>query len=300
MITIFFAMVKKEFLLVLRDKHALAALFIMPAIFILIMSVALRDQFGVDAIKFSLHVEDLDKSRVSKELIEKLHKDENFAFVKEDAAFKIVIPRGYYKPFRFSKKEHKSLEIVVMGNSKSDLLEIFKSKLMKNVIELKLQYIKKRLSRVSNEASDELDSLKITPNELFNISYNKSEKVPNSTQQSVPTWIVFGLFFVIIPISTIFINEKKQNTLSRLYSMNVSIFSLSLAKVVPYLLINHIQVWVMLGVGMFIVPIFNTPALQISGSILALELVSISLSVAAIGLAMLIASSATSSEQATT
>jgi len=35
----FKAMVLKEILLVLRDKHALAALFIMPAIFILIQQI---------------------------------------------------------------------------------------------------------------------------------------------------------------------------------------------------------------------------------------------------------------------
>ena len=39
------SMLLKEFLLVLRDRHALAALFIMPAVFILIMSLALKDAF---------------------------------------------------------------------------------------------------------------------------------------------------------------------------------------------------------------------------------------------------------------
>ena len=60
----FSAMVKKEFLLVLRDKQALLALFIMPAIFILIMSVAMRDIFSQDAVSFDIAVLDLDKSKI--------------------------------------------------------------------------------------------------------------------------------------------------------------------------------------------------------------------------------------------
>ena len=109
-----------------------------------------------------------------------------------------------------------------------------------------------------------------------------------------------GMFFIIIPMSTIYINERKQNTLARLNSMNISIFSMMFSKSIPYLIINQIQVLIMLGVGMFIVPFFDTPALEINGSLLALGGISIALSIAAIGVSSLIAVSASSSEQATT
>ncbi|MDO8785790.1 MAG: hypothetical protein Q7J12_06180 [Syntrophales bacterium] len=36
---------KKEFLLIVRDIHAVTVLFIMPAFFILIMSLAMRDLY---------------------------------------------------------------------------------------------------------------------------------------------------------------------------------------------------------------------------------------------------------------
>lgn len=56
----------------------------------------------------------------------------------------------------------------------------------------------------------------------------------------------------------------------------------------------------MIAVGMFVVPFFDTPALEINGSVFALIVLSVSLSISAIGLSTLIAVSATSSEQATT
>ncbi len=36
---------KKEFLLIIRDIHAVTVLFVMPAVFIMIMSLAMRDLF---------------------------------------------------------------------------------------------------------------------------------------------------------------------------------------------------------------------------------------------------------------
>lgn len=295
----FFAMVKKEFLLVLRDRHALLALFVMPAIFILIMSVALKEQFNQDAISFNISIIDLDDSNLSNKIIGKLQEDKSFNILNDtkDADLRVSIPKGYSTD---DLKKEMKLDIIVKNSMKSDLLEIFKSKLLKTIVTLKLEHFKESLKKISPKAAEPLDAITLSSNELFNIQYDKIQNIPNSTQQSVPTWIVFGMFFVIIPMSTIFINERKQNTLVRLNSMNISIFSMTISKIIPYLVINHIQVWIMIAVGMFVVPFFDTPALEINGSILALIVLSLSLSISAIGLSTLIAVSATSSEQATT
>ena len=291
----FSAMIKKEFLLVLRDKHALLALFIMPAIFILIMSIAMRDQFVSEKIDFRIFVEDLDNSQTSKKLVDKLKEDKSFILSesKDDIEFIITIPKGL-------KKDDKPLIITVIGGIKNDLLEIFKSKLLKDVVSLRIKSVAAELAPMSSEAAEAVSSVSLSYDKLFDIRYEKNAKIPNSTQQSVPTWIVFGMFFVIIPMSTIYINERKQNTLTRMTSMNISIISMTISKIIPYLVINHIQVWVMLSVGMFIVPFFNTPILEINGTISALITLSLALSLSAIGLSNLIAVSASSSEQATT
>lgn len=294
----FSAMVKKEFLLVLRDKHALLALFVMPAIFILIMSVALKEQFNQDAISFNITVVDEDKTKQSKKLIRNIGKNSSFNILDKEAGVElsITIPKDYFD----LKKGTKKVDIVVKDSIKSDLLEIFKGKLVKELIDARLKKMSKEIKKTSFQASKSMKKITLENDKLFVVKYEKRELIPSSTQQSVPSWIVFGMFFVIIPMSTIFINERKQNTLTRLSSMNVSIPLLTVAKIVPYLVINHIQVWIMLGVGVFIVPLFDTPALEITGSFFALEVLSIALSISAIGLSTLIAVSASSAEQATT
>lgn len=295
------AMIKKEFLLVNRDKHALIALFIMPAIFILVMSVALKEQFNQDAITFHIEIIDNDKSKESRKFINKLLKSSSFIIDEEAPELLITIPKEYYD---LSKKTQK-LDILVKGSIKGDLLEVFKAKLLKEVMDFKLKQMSKKIKKTDFQASKAMKKMSLEYDDLYRVTYEKQKLIPSSTQQSVPSWIVFGMFFVIIPMSTIFINERKQNTLSRLTTMNVSIFKMTFAKIVPYLVINHIQVWIMLGVGVFIVPFFDTPALEITGSFFAIEVLSLGLSLSAIRLSairlsVLIAVSATSAEQATT
>ncbi len=290
------AMIKKEFLLVLRDKHALLALFVLPAIFILIMSVAMRDQFSTKAIEFSIFVKDKDQSEMSKDLLSRLSNNGNFVILssQDKAQFIIKIPKEY------SKSANIKINIAVKDSIKSDQIKIFKSILSKEVLSAKLNEMSKRMKQYSTKASDIIKSLDTSDEKLFSVKYNNSQNIPNSTQQSVPAWIVFGMFFIIIPMSTIYINERKQNTLARLNSMNVTVFSMTLSKSIPYMFINQIQVWIMLGVGIYLVPLFNTPALEINGSILAIFAISFALSLSAIGVSSLIAVSASSSEQATT
>jgi len=288
----FSAMIKKEFLLVLRDKRALVVLFLMPALFILIISVAMRDVFTQSSVSFEITIVDLDKSKITKEMIADISKNRSFKIVK-NANIIITIPQKY-------SQSKQKLKIEIKDSLKSNEIELFKAKLLKDITNLKLKIIKNRLAEFSDEAGAAIDNISLESDELFELKYNQSEEIPNSTQQSVPSWIVFGMFFMITPISTVFINERKQNTLSRLNSMNVSVFSMILSKIVPYLFIAQIQAFVMIAVGMFIVPLFDTPALAINGSVLALVFLSFALSLSAVGLASLIAVSSNSTEQAST
>lgn len=292
----FKAMIKKEFLLVFRDKHALLALFVMPAIFILIMSVAMRDQFTNDSIEFTLYVHDADKSTMSKGILENLETDKKFHLIqdRDSAQFVVKIPK------RYEKKPSYKVRIDVRDSIKSDQIEAFKAMLLEHILSARLNSMAKNIEDKSPRASKTLSDLEISADNMYKVRYNSSIHIPNSTQQSVPAWIVFGMFFVIIPMSTIYVNERKQNTLARLNSMNVSVLAMSVSKSIPYLVINQFQVLIMLGVGMYIVPLFDTPALVINGSLFALGAISVALSIAAIGISSLIAVSAKSSEQATT
>ncbi len=299
-------MLIKEFLLVGRDKHALAALFIMPAVFILIMSLALKDVMNEDKSLMTYVVIDQDSTAASEALTTKLStiktltqyplsSNDYLSPEEEGVQFIIDIPDGFYQ-------DERPLKISVAADTSPSLLTIFKN-------QIALSWMGNKLDEVNSANQDNFDFLdddsadnSFDESSLMEIQYAKlsQDEKPTSTQQSVPSWIVFGLFFVIIPMSTIFISERKQNTLMRLSTMNLSLAALFGGKILPYMLINQVQVWLMIGVGMYIVPLFGAAPLTIGGSVFGLILVSLSLSLSAIGLSILIATVVDSIEQATT
>ncbi len=311
----FKAMLIKEFLLVSRDKHALAALFVMPAVFILIMSLALKDVFNEEKALIEYAVLDRDNSLESLSVVTKLRanrlmQEHNISSdhlgtpKEEEVQFIVIIPEGFRSQFAQNEAGAVPLQIEVASDIGQSHLVLFKTQILSALMQVRLDAVnlaqelqrggRNREANAGKTSFDEAAMMKI-----HYASLAEDEK-PTSTQQSVPSWIVFSLFFVIIPMSTIFINERKQNTLMRLSTMNVSLPVLFGGKIAPYMLINQLQVWVMIGVGVFVVPLFGAAPLSIGGSVSGLIAVSMALSLSAIGLSILIAVSVDSVEQATT
>ena len=304
----FKAMLIKEFLLVFRDKHALAALFIMPAVFILIMSLALKDTFNEEKSMLTLAIIDQANNASSKLFIDSiagnkqlnrklLVADKGLDVEQQGVQFIVSIPEGY------GTEEGKLLQVQAASDVSQTVLLLFKAQMMQIIMQKKVDaLLSQQQARAKKMGVNLPDSMAFNEKELINLQYSKlaADEKPTSTQQSVPSWIVFGLFFVVIPMSTIFISERKQNTLMRLTVMNITIPALFAGKIIPYMIINQLQVWLMIAVGMFVVPLFGAAPLTLGGSLIGLILLSFALSLAAIGLSILIATLVDSIEQATT
>jgi ABC-2 type transport system permease protein len=161
-----------------------------------------------------------------------------------------------------------------------------------------------RLGEVLAAAGMDGKKLKGTEESRVAVQYVYKEaravKVPSAVQQSVPAWLVFSMFFIVIPISNTFISERGQGTLMRLKSMNVSWLSLIVGKMVPYLFVNAIQVILMILIGVYAVPLLGGTPLTVGDSLGGLALIAASVSFSAISVALLIASLARTTEQATT
>ncbi|MCP5078571.1 MAG: ABC transporter permease [Psychromonas sp.] len=303
----FKSMLLKEFLLVFRDKHALAALFIMPAVFILIMSLALKDVFNEHKAMLDISLFDQDSSSLSQALVKQIQDNRLItSTVLEQAAlqsvdkqavqFMVVIPKGF-------AEQGEALQVAAAADVSQSVLLLFKAQMMQMLMQQKFDDINQQQQSAAKLHKQPIpESIEFNEAQLLEVRYSSlaDDKKPTSTQQSVPSWIVFALFFVIIPMSTIFISERKQNTLMRLTAMNITIPALFAGKIIPYMLINQVQVWLMICVGIFIVPLFGADALTIGDSISALVILSLALSLAAIGLSILIATVVDSVEQATT
>ncbi len=311
----FKAMLIKEFILVMRDRHALAALFIMPSIFILIMSMALKDTFGGDRALVCYGLIDQDQTAISLEIGNALRKNKALQEYKEpirdnaqlqqamndELHFALTIPKGFGAQIGDAPPS-RHLHLDVASDIRQEVLAQFQGELTTILLRLRLEAMLQEFEPFLPSLGDNAEKELFDSADMIELHFNgmAGDQIPTSTQQSVPSWIVFGMFFIIIPMSTIFINERKQNTLMRMQAMNISTPALFAGKIIPYMVINQIQVCLMVAVGMFIVPLLGADPLTPGRSLSGLFMVSIGLSLAAIGTSVLIAVSADTIEQATT
>ncbi|MDR1888378.1 MAG: ABC transporter permease [Zoogloeaceae bacterium] len=305
------ALWKKELLTLARDRHGLAALFIMPAVFILVMSLALADTLSGqrDAV-VSYAVVDLDQSALSKsfdaqltsvDAIEKQVSLPDLATARHrveagELAFVVVIPAGFGQSI--GQRQSPGLRF---------LLDPAVPKVMQSGFRQQIEAVTSRfwleqaLGSLGRRMMARTGSPEITV-EAVGHGVEPGAAPPSAVQQNVPAWLIFSMFFVVIPISAVFIGERQHGALQRLRTQQVSFGFVLAGKFLPYVLVNQVQAVVMVGIGRWLVPLCGGEALTLpdgASALAALWLVSLAVSVAAVGWALFIASLARSSEQAT-
>jgi ABC-2 type transport system permease protein len=300
-----FALIRKELTLLFRDWHALALLFLMPAAFILVMSIALQGRFAADqGVSLSYYLVDEDHSSESNGIVTALAATPEFKSVPVTASppelrgavqsdkvqFLIHIPAGFGKAL--GTAQPLSLQMQAGPGVEPALFELFSARLHGLLAQL---YLEKRLSALSVSMPDPAGSDKLLQAESL---YTAGAR-PSSVQQNVPAWLLFAMFFIAIPLSTTWVQERSQGTYARLRSMGLSARQLLLGKLMPYLGITLVQVVLMLAVGIWLVPLFGGERLQLGHAPAALMLMALSGSFAAVSYALLVANLVSTAEQAT-
>ena len=309
--------IRKELLLATRDIHALLVLFLMPTAFILIMSLSLQDTFSKSeqekpriGILFS---EQTDTKKPLAKLLTKingfqtkLYNDESelLNLAKKDLIqAAIIVPKKFFNEVENEDftPEKKRLQIHYAPTTPHAMSILIESSIRKSLISERLN---KLLDEIGFDPSKyEIQRQKfsgtglITTYELYSDS---TQKKPSSVQQSVPAWLIFSMFFVVIPITTTFLNEKQNGTMQRLKTLPIPTSYFLTGKLVPYLGINLIQTGLMFLVGIFLVPILGGQALELNNQSWLLLPMSAAISITAITLALLIATLVKTTEQATT
>ncbi|MDD5099337.1 MAG: ABC transporter permease [Syntrophales bacterium] len=314
---------KKEFRLITRDVQTVTILFVMPAVFIMIMSLAMRDLFELhSSVSINVLAVNRDTGKNADAFVKAIEGLPTFKFhlLEKDATTERIRKRMFAEDYKFAliiregtsafvagesgEGGDKPLELLVNPSVNVQTQMVLKGALEKNLAKLRQDVLIDHLGGILQAAGIDVKKLKADNESPIELRYahmeGRSSKVPSAVQQSVPAWLVFSIFFIVIPLSNTFISERGQGTLMRLKSMNVSRISLIVGKMIPYLLINVMQAVVMIMIGMYIVPLFGGTALTLGSSPGGLALIAISVSFSAISFALLIASLARTTEQATT
>ncbi|WP_018609880.1 ABC transporter permease [Uliginosibacterium gangwonense] len=300
-----FALIRKELLALLRDPHGMAALFLMPMAFIVIMSLALQDYYSPKNRQLEYAVQDQDQGPQAKALLaqwQHLHNaataspaDWREALRAGRLRYVLVIDKGFSEAMS-TPNAPRSIKVHLYAEPGLEhaLFRSTEAELAAAVGMQRSNALQERFMGISSPPGQDIPA-------MVSAERIGAGTHPTSVQQNVPAWLVFGMFFVVTAISTLFVQEQRDGTLARLHAIGVPAGKQILGKALPYLLVNAIQAVLMLSVGVWLMPHLGGEALSLAGIHWpALILVLTSTSLAAIGFALMLACLVRTHAQAST
>jgi ABC-2 type transport system permease protein len=118
------------------------------------------------------------------------------------------------------------------------------------------------------------------------------QKSPDSFQQNVPAYTIYGVFWIVTLLAGSVLREKREGTFRRLLAAPISRAAMLAGKLAPYYIINLIQLVLMLGAARLFF------GMSLGPSWIGLVVVSLVLAGTATGLGVLVASFVRSEAQA--
>ncbi|MCX6248994.1 MAG: ABC transporter permease [Bacteroidetes bacterium] len=305
---------RKEFLILIRDIPGLAILFIMPVLLIMIVTLAQQNALkSSKEIKTDVLFVDQSHSAFSRILHQNLDSSGLYHLI----SLRQGIPVNEPVARKMIGEGEFSVGIVVAAKDTAIRLLVDPSlqSSYKNTITGSLTYfIKGTQSRIAIEnllktlapsMASGIDGLIETNirnmppvQEIYATKENATIK-PSIIQNNVPGFILFAMFFIVIPLSGSMVTEKMEGSFGRLRTLPVRVGVLLTSKVILFLGVCTLQFFLMLMVGIWVLPVFfGMPALQISTHFSVIIIATLCAALAATGFGLLVGAFASSQGQA--
>jgi ABC-2 type transport system permease protein len=326
----------KDLRLLSRDRVGLLVLFVMPVLLVLVISLIQNNILAEsDDQGITLVLVDQDQGALGETLRQQLGDSGHFRLSEEadEAAAREAVASGQHQfgllirpgtgaelrnqsrrlaglvvaggTLSAAAPESKTLELfydpTVQGSFRMAVSSVLQQVLLAHEVKAKAQALAGELSSLGGEATS-IDAL-LTGSPLLKLRESATARAgvvlrPNAVQQNVPAWTLFGMFFIVVPLSGALIRERQEGTLQRLYSLPISYPALLAGKLSAYALLCLLQFGLMLLVGTTLLPWLGTPSLEIAGHLTAAALLALTAALAATGYGLLIGVLARSYEQA--
>lgn len=121
--------------------------------------------------------------------------------------------------------------------------------------------------------------------------------IPNAVQHNVPAWVLFGIFFVVVPLSINIVKEKNLGTYIRLRTSPIPYAIIMAGKILTYSVICLIQFALMLFIARYVFPLIGLIPFVAGDKLLPMTLIAFVSGLAAIGIGTLIGTVADTQEQ---
>jgi ABC-2 type transport system permease protein len=310
----FWAAMRKDLKILLKDPGALVMLFILPLVFILVMSFAMESMLATGAI--SIAVADEDKSGFGDRLLRVLTDSHSFAVTSAwDGR-----PLDRATAEQLVKRRQVQFAVIVppvsqaSGSAERELLLDADPSVLPQVLApvRSTVYGLAQLAAASGRAAPAGGATfptALEPGAALAASTTRPPadapalvavrddsgagsaalRKPNSIEQNVPGYALFGLFFIAMQLAANVVDERQQGTSARLLAAPLPRWAVLGAKLSAFALVNVIQVVVLFLVGIWVLPLFGAPGMTLGAHPLGLVVVTLAIALAANSLGLLLA-----------
>jgi ABC-2 type transport system permease protein len=288
-----FAIAGKELRLFLRDPGALALTFLMPFMFIVVMSAALQGMFDPEkGNPVELLVVNEDRGPQADRVLDQLGALQAFRLrsrwqgrpldretaarlvTERDRAVALVFPTEFSQVLTSPKAPTRPARVEILVDPVASLQYVAPIRgvvagvlrqttylaAVPEEVESLLQLVPVKLSEAQRQeilsqaqqafAPDRLArrARRVTVERSFPAGMSLSD-YPDTFQQNVPGYTIFGIFWIVTLLASSILAEKRAGTFRRIEAAPVSRAALLAGKLVPYYGICAAQLLLMLGAG---------------------------------------------------
>jgi len=293
---------KKEARLIANDLHSLAVLLLMPIVFMVIMTMASSQSQQTIQQNLALTISGINNSQHSLVLTKLLQAqgfNTNHDSQIAEPESRLTITPEFDKQILMRQGSSK-LQLIINDDLAPQTRLLMREKIKASLAQLKLYLYMLDTGDLDAEQSiAEKIKTVITASDVNYLIADSPEKaLHNPALNSIPAWWVFGVYFIVLPISLTFINERNNGTLVRLKTYPISMARYFYNKACAYTLVSLMQTLLLALIGCVVIPYcLDLPLLALNSALLSLFTL-LTLSVAAISFALLLASLVSSYEQA--
>jgi ABC-2 type transport system permease protein len=311
----------KDLTILFKDIGGVATLFLMPIMFIIVMSTALQGLFntGTDTQPTHLPVVNLDRGEYAARVIDALDRidgievettwnDETLtrerveALVTDgDRSVAVLFPADFSAQIEARAGDDDAtatIELVadpavstqfiapiqgmVFGAAERVAeIEVAQAHIAESLADAFAQ-LPPEMQPASGQIAVEMDGTSVVALEQVAPAEMRIEVEPDTYQQNVPGYTVLGVFFIVGTMASSILAEKREGTFRRLLVAPLPKPILLAGKILPYYLVNLVQIGTMFGVAHLLFGMaFGDPV--------ALAAISMALAATATGLGIMIA-----------
>ena len=306
--------IRKEILVLIRDIPGLLILFIMPVLLILVVIVAQENALKTSReSKTEILFVDESQTATSRAIEQGLDSSGFYVLLKEHKGKSLdaitageLISGSDYPVGVIITKNDSAIHILIdpalqpsyknsLAGTLAYLIRGIQSRLaIENALSLMAPGNEELMRTMIRSALAQLPPVR----EIYPYK-NYSTIKPTLSQNSIPGFILFAMFFIVIPLSGSMINEKNEGSFYRLKTLPVPVSVLLSSKVILYMAVCLIQFLLMIMVGLWLLPsVFGYSSFHFGHQYFAILLATISAGLAAIGFGLLVGTCSTTHGQA--